>query len=409
MHAKHSERGSILLLTALSMVVLLGITALAIDASFMFTERNRLASAADAAAKSTALEIFHGTNVNLQAYANREVVTHGYTPSPDGDTDVTVYNPPVAGLHTGDAKYVEVVVGRTTATFFGTVLGWSSLRPVARAVAGTSPSPVCIYVLGTTADALSLANNVVVNMPNCGIADSGGADVGVSANTRIITAGVSIASGSCPSATNMPNCHNAGPPAIDPMLAVPPLAQPANGAQSACPSENVIAANTTLTINPGTYCGFKFMDNSTLVMNSGEYYISGRIYNRNPGTTMTWNGSRVLIYLAGPNGQVDIDSNDVTIDLSARVGGTYNGILFYQQRGNTRDASLSKNNASSMTMSGALYFPDADLSVKNNNGVVTNDCTVIVAKTLDFNNNSNLTNTCLAYNGSPLQTVSLAE
>lgn len=408
MHAKHSERGSVLLLTALSMVALLGMVALAVDASFMYTERNRLAAAADSAAKSAAWELRRGGS-NIQAFANREVAVHGFAPNPGGDTDVTVAIPPDSGAFVGQSGYAKVTVGRTTPTVFGTILGWANLRPVVTATAGTSPSPVCIYVLGTASDALSLANNVVVNMPNCGIIDSGGAAVGNSANTRITTAGVSLASGSCPNASNMPNCLTGGPPAVDPLLAVPPLTQPANGTQSACPSENVIAANTTLTIDPGTYCGFKFMDNSTLVMNSGEYYISGRIYNRNPGTTMTWNGSRVLIYLAGPDGQVDIDSNDVTIDLSARIGGTYNGILFYQQRGNTRAASLSKNNANSMTMSGALYFPDADLSVKNNNGVVTNDCTVIVAKTLDFNNNSNLTNTCGAYSGSPLMTVTIAE
>ena len=50
------ERGSIVLLTALSMVVLLGMVALAVDGSYLYTELNRMSAAADAAAKSAALE-----------------------------------------------------------------------------------------------------------------------------------------------------------------------------------------------------------------------------------------------------------------------------------------------------------------------------------------------------------------
>ncbi len=51
-----SEEGSILILTALSMVVLLGMVALAVDGSYMFTERNRMSAAADSGAISAALD-----------------------------------------------------------------------------------------------------------------------------------------------------------------------------------------------------------------------------------------------------------------------------------------------------------------------------------------------------------------
>jgi hypothetical protein len=382
---------------------------LAVDASFMYTERNRMAAAADAAAKSAAYELKRGGSSDLQAYANREVTLHGLTPSPGGATTVAVVTPPTTGRFAGTSGYVQVTVSRPTESLFARVLSgnWNSLTPAALAVAGSSASFNCIYVLGHDADALALANNVVVNMPGCGIADGGGADVGNSANTHIDTAGVSIAVGACPSASTMPNCHNNGPLPADPLATLPAMGDPGNGPQSACPAENVV--NGVVTISPGKYCGFQFNSNSTLVMNAGNYYITAPIHPRNPGTKMTWTGSGVMIFLKGANGQVYLDSNDVTMNLSAPTSGTYKGILFYQERGNTRDAALSKNNASDMTMSGALYFPDADLSIKNNNGVVTNDCTVIVAKTMDFNNNSTFTNTCAAFGGSPLQEVTLAE
>ena len=80
------ERGQILLLTALSMTTLLAMAALSIDASFMYDKRNRLYAAADAGAKSAALEVRRGntTPANLQAFADHGV---GKPTLPAGDTN----------------------------------------------------------------------------------------------------------------------------------------------------------------------------------------------------------------------------------------------------------------------------------------------------------------------------------
>ena len=48
---RRGERGQVIVLTALSMTMLLGIAALSVDAAFMYDKRNRLYAAADAAAK----------------------------------------------------------------------------------------------------------------------------------------------------------------------------------------------------------------------------------------------------------------------------------------------------------------------------------------------------------------------
>ena len=47
------ESGQILVLTTVSMIAVMGIMALSLDASFMFEKRNRLHAAADAAARLT--------------------------------------------------------------------------------------------------------------------------------------------------------------------------------------------------------------------------------------------------------------------------------------------------------------------------------------------------------------------
>ena len=103
LHVRNSERGSILILTALSMAVLLGIAALSLDISFMYDKRNRLYAAADAAAKSGAFEVRRDESISqtdLEAFANQQVSAHGFNPA--GTTSVVVHHPPINGAFTGD-------------------------------------------------------------------------------------------------------------------------------------------------------------------------------------------------------------------------------------------------------------------------------------------------------------------
>ncbi len=124
LHVRNSERGSILILTALSMAVLLGIAALSLDVSFMYDKRNRLHAAADAAAKSGAFEVQRNSSISLtdlQTFANQQVSAHGFNPA--GTTSVVVHHPPTSGAFIGNAGYVEVIVSEPTSTFFARILG----------------------------------------------------------------------------------------------------------------------------------------------------------------------------------------------------------------------------------------------------------------------------------------------
>src|SRR4030095_9423847 len=92
------EKGQLLIITALGLVMLLGITAFSIDASFMYDKRNRLYASADAAAKSAAIEVHRYANpsatipplTSLEKYADQQVSSHGLTPSRVGGTTSVV-------------------------------------------------------------------------------------------------------------------------------------------------------------------------------------------------------------------------------------------------------------------------------------------------------------------------------
>ena len=129
-------------------------------------------------------------------------------------------------------------------------------------------------------------------------------------------------------------------------------------------------------------------------------------------------GNGVLLYFAGaaatgaclptsPAGCITVDNN-ADIALSAQTSGAHNGILMFQDPLNHLNAWFRGNNPT-YNLSGAMYFPGADVSFRNGLGG-TNDCTLFVARTLDIDHgNGSFSNTCSAYGGSPILTVSIAE
>lgn len=184
MRERRNERGSILILTALSMVTLLGMVALVLDGSRMYEERNRLSAAADAAAKSAALERRRNPSANLMAFANRELTLHGFDPT---TTTVVVTSPPSSGAFVGRAGYLELTVSRPSSTIFATILGVLSMTSTVRAVAGSTSGGYCLITLapvGSTPPGLSIGNSTL-SMPNCAIGLAGDL-VGNNPNSTIV-------------------------------------------------------------------------------------------------------------------------------------------------------------------------------------------------------------------------------
>jgi Flp pilus assembly protein TadG len=406
-------RGQILILTALSMTVLLGMAALSVDASFMYDKRNRLYAAADAAAKLAATEVHRRAATcdepaTLQAFANEEVARHGFNPS--GATSVVMNCPPSSGPYAGNHTYVEALVSETTNTFFGNVLGILSATPGARAVAGMGPGANCIVTLGGS-PSLSIGSSSTISMA-CNVAAGGDITVDSSGS---ITGGSTDASGTCSGTgggcSNVANLTINAPAPTDPLAGLfPVLANPGT-----CQSL-LLTADTT--IGPGCYSRIR-MDATgiTLTMTAGNYYINGPFTTANNPTII---GTGVFLYLDGtaptgpcsdsplsPAGCFDI-GNSATVTLSAPTSGTYTAMLIWQASTDQLNASFMGNNPT-YDMSGAMYFPNADVTFRNGLSG-TNDCTLFVTRSLSIDHGTgSFSNTCSAYGGSPILAVSVAE
>ncbi len=414
-----SEQGSILILAALSMVVLLGMVALAVDGSYMFTERNRMSAAADSGAISAALKYRRNTgasNADLTTFAYREATSHNFDPGVT--TTVTVNRPPLSGAFTANPYYVEVLVSRPTATFFARILDpvWATMTPAARAVAGTHAGPNCVITLNQSGNpSLYIGQTVNMSMPACNIAANGNMQVGSggggSGDINAASVGVQ---GGCSGRCDADFRTGVGTPFADPLASMPDPTNPYS-----TPTAFSAGNGSVSNIPPGWYSSIEIGNNATVNFTPGGlYWISGRMTFGNQATV---NGSDVMFYLAGTasagactagaTAGCILIPNTAYVTLTARsgIGLPYEGVLFFQARTNALAADF--NNAGVYNLSGANYFPAAAVSYGNSGA--SNDCTMFVTYELSLGSGGggtmDFTNTCALFGGSPILSVSLAE
>ena len=95
------------------------------------------------------------------------------------------------------------------------------------------------------------------------------------------------------------------------------------------------------------------------------------------------------------------------VDFSAPTSGTWEGMLFYQDRADTNTATISGGSNAALT--GVLYFPNAPVTYSGGSAG-SSPYTVIVAGSATFSGGSTLNSDFSSLsNGSPIKRVTLAE
>src|SRR6516164_7488658 len=125
-----ARRGTVTILAALCLIVIMGFAALAVDAGLLHHERRAAQAAADAAALAAASNLFANYRTNQGAdpsgaaanEAKAAAAADGY--NNDGTTNTVVVNiPPLSGDHVGQAGYVEVIVTQFQQRAFSAIWG----------------------------------------------------------------------------------------------------------------------------------------------------------------------------------------------------------------------------------------------------------------------------------------------
>jgi Flp pilus assembly protein TadG len=388
-----NERGQALVLAALCMSMLLGFLGFAIDVGLLFVEKRKVQVAADIAAAAGAAELNYG---DYAATAQAAAAQNGFT---NGVSGVTVsVNPsgtaipsPQNGAYAGQAGYLEVVVSEQVPTYFMRVMNFSSMTVSARAVGAMGASQNCIYALAGSGTAFSMSNDAKLTATGCGVVDnsSGSSAMSVVGSASLTAASVGVV-GSVVTNNNgsiSPTAVSGVAPSSDPLAYLsPPAYTPASCGSD--PLTHYGNGGSTYSVGPGsaysttqsnnTVCYTSLTlgsNNDTVTINPGIYVITGALTFAS-GTTLGGNG--VTFYLVG-SGSVNI-GNNASLNFTAPTSGTYDGILFYQDRADTRGASIQGGASSSLT--GILYFPAAALSIGN--GTSSTISSPLIANTISL-------------------------
>ncbi|MFC5861644.1 pilus assembly protein TadG-related protein [Acidicapsa dinghuensis] len=420
------ESGQTLIMLALSMSVVFGFAAMAIDMGSMFRAKRNMQIAADAAATAAALDnLYNGSITSAKAAGQAAATANGVTNGSSGAT-VTINNPPSAGPNAGSSGYFEAIVQTSNPTFFMSYLGTKSMAVAARAVAGTpAVNDSCIYIANPTAsDVFHVQGSTTISAPNCGIYinSSSTSAVKITGNASTITAGYFDDYGGN-------SGHQTSPTPISTNSAAQsdPFGNVTGPSLSACSGSNISTATSVTTSNASTAIptaanGVACFSNAVTLNNgvtlpgaaNGVVYVFENGLTIATGATVTI-GTGTAIGSATTGATIDLyggtlnqNSNSV-LNSWAPTAGTYNGISILQPLSNTTTPLQVQFGSNNETLDGVIYAPGVEVYLQDNGGGV--EATGVYANTMYIKSSTlNVPSYSAANpNTTPLRLVTLVE
>ena len=423
------KRGLSAVTVAVSLPVLFGVAGLGIDTGLWYTIKRQNQSAADAAALSAAYEVIAGNTdvtTNLTPAASEAATRNNY----GGTTPVVTY-PYSDAVVTGGVK---VTLSQTQNAWFSSWFpAFSAFTIANEAVAAVSNlPPVCMIALGRNPppngtpnlnDAVNLAGNPTINAPTCTIvSDSDSSSAFHLQGSATINAATLITPGEI-SHTGAAYTINLGYPAQTGANLVPdPYASTlthanflTNGLSTASPCTSSTVGGITTYTNPGSYkpgcviAGGLSIKNSTVNLSPGTYWLTGAL-NLQSGsgavlqcTACTNGGAGVTIVLTAPPGGGTVGTmslaSNANLNLNAPAASScsncpFAGMVLIQDSNGLPAAdhlpnpdTVSAQANSTETLSGLVYFPQADVTFQGGPSATGPQCLVLVTNTLSMQGN----------------------
>jgi len=368
--ATRCRRGVAIVYVAMIVAVLVGLTGLAADTSYVFWTGHQLQNAADAAALAGANEVGFSTAQAITNAVNAAAanIAGGATVQLSSSTDVLVgnYNTTSGTFTTNGtpSNAVQVTARRTSSSpagalnlIFGPIFGvsTSNVSRSATAINTALVHPGLLVLHPTASGALTFDGTKNWQGQCCKLCINSG-DIIVNSNS---TTAVTWTGTPSVTANNMYLCGNdtgVGSGGIcntgcnvkcnqavtsDPKSSLAAPSKPSNTCYNTCNGYKT-------TCQPGYYPNG--MGGGNCTCSSGTYYVDGGISLSNGQTFDCSSGC--LIYLH--SGGISMDST-CHINCAPLSTGTYAGVCVYQDRSNS--SSVTFNCLSGDSCSGVLYCP----------------------------------------------------
>jgi Flp pilus assembly protein TadG len=353
---QRGQQGQVLIITALGMVVLLGVAALAIDVGVATAQKRSAQAAADAAALAGAVDLPGVTQSNSQAAsdatetANKNLAKSGIT-----NATVTVSSPPAtSSTHNGDPSSVEVTITAKAPTFFLGILNSGAISIKAHAVAtgqGSLGTPPILILDPAAADSLDVGEDPGRSLssqyqPKSGITLAAGSNSTttvkvngpvytnsvandgeeVHANYNLSAASNHVAGADQSLCSGHETCGQFSPPPVagngtqfpDPLAYLDPptgittpgtaSSDPNNYCSSGPPPSCNVTGNGSVTVTPGVWKDLTVSGSGSLTLQPGAYVITGSLQlTGTPGSsdsgtsTGTVTGHGVTLFFGCPS------------------------------------------------------------------------------------------------------------
>jgi len=362
MKTQHSsERGQVLVIIALAMFGLIGMTGLAIDGSRAYSDRRHAQNAADTAALAAALAYVRTPGGSWTDVGYLRAASNGYDNNGVSNIVEVVYPPDERSDYAGDPEYMQVVITSHLDTLFGRLVGIDKVTNTVQAVVKVDPSvPTELY-----------DGNAVVGLSphDCKAIKYQG-----NANTTVTGGGLFVNS-DCPSAAFFNNSSSASlsAPSLtvvgdeqhkDGALNVGTITENAADRAMSYPPNEYIKPNPDCdidasvdgeTMKSGNWSG-TFPPAHVKYLESGFYCINSGDFKLNAGDYLE--GHNVLIFVA--TGKVTWNGG-ATVKLYAPETEPYKGLLLYLPVTNNSPVVINGNSDSEFE--GTILAPASQITV----------------------------------------------
>ncbi len=390
--------GAVAVFFAASVMMLLGMAAIAVDLSYLYSLRGKLQNTADAAVLASADELPDTDTVKEIALTygpkNMAASEHGAVIAEDGvETGNWDFRARTFTADDTPINAVRVTAGRSddngnpVILFFAQTLGFTTSDVVTQAVsAQLTISVPCLLALDPSASATAKVNNGTVIVEGCGFHSNSDADdsIVIALNGTLEADSICAHGRVSGNGTSDPGPQTGCPQIDDPLADLEP---PVFGGCDYSGNDAKFSSGEH-TLTPGVYCGGISLAGSAVVhFEPGTYIINGGTM-KVAGNTASMEGEQVSFYFTGDSslnlaGQGSIDLSAPTED-----DDDLKGILFFGDPDSDPGLKNSISGNDNMTYDGTLYFPANELNFTGNGtGTSSAGYTLAIARLLKFAGN----------------------
>ncbi|MCL6608103.1 MAG: hypothetical protein K6T74_08435 [Geminicoccaceae bacterium] len=387
------RRGAVAAMLALTLPVLAGLAAVAVDISHARAVRAELQAAVDLAAIAAARRLPDKASAVAAALdyvaRNAAAARHGIVSEAsdvtfgryDAEADAFVVDP-------DDPRAVRVVARRVAArgnavpTSFGRLLGFDSIDVSVEAIAGAGRTPACIVALHPNASgSLTFDANARVNLRGCELHGHSTHSRGLWLKSQSDV----TAERTCIAAATYRE-QSTGAIEPPPETSCTPAADPApvvDAVVGTCKVGIPKPITDTRTLTPGTYCGLAIDSNARVTLAPGTYVIKNAPFELMSNVELS--GTGVTIHLADAAACLRFDSN-TKVSLTAPSSGPNRGLLIHQPRSVNCASGLQFRSNSVGRLEGMIYAPESHIEWRSN-ATLNSPCLAIVGRTFEFDSN----------------------